>query len=530
MTQKRTQLSVLAVAALAIVALVGVALLASGGAPAHATATIIAPGVEGNSMPQQQTPATPEACPGDESRPNEQAARVVDSGHIALFDVWWNPEELELTNSSCPPTVEHVPGEDGGFGNVTPARDDRSPSSINIDETIIHIPSSAKVTLNESDYPKSKYQAVWDADDAENPNGDGDRIVWVLQACPPNGSPPAGGLCISYSAALLDPAYWVGDIEYLVGHVHHVDIDKQDPGYMLVYDLPDGEGGRADLRWDSSNAIFDQVAVSPGEYDRPMWFFTSRGAYEFQVHIRGNPNTTRDDPRSKDDSVTSAAQRYTLHVGPLTLDEQPVFQVERSVAENSASDTPVGPPVKVAGIGGDALDYRLAGDGSENFAVNAAAHGAQIVVASGAALDFETRPSYELMLRVSDGKMITGAPDPSVDSVIAVWVGLTDDPSDNPAITLSADTTTPTVGEVVTLTAILLNLPTGAADVGFTWAEHDVAGTGLWTSTTSDNPVWTASHDAAGLRRYGVTVGYDDAQGNRVILHSEPFEVTWVSP
>ena len=81
MTQKRTQLSVFVVAALAIVALVGVALLASGGAPAQATATIIAPGVEGNSMPQQQTPATPEACPGDESRPNEQAARVVDSGH-----------------------------------------------------------------------------------------------------------------------------------------------------------------------------------------------------------------------------------------------------------------------------------------------------------------------------------------------------------------------------------------------------------------------------------------------------------------
>jgi len=316
MIQKRTQLSVLVVAALAIVALVGAALLASGGAPAQATATIIAPGVEGNSMPQQQTPATPEACPGDESRPNEQAARVVDSGHIALFDVWWNPEEGELTNSSCPPTVEHVPGEDDGLGNIiTPARDDRSPSSINIDETVIHIPSSAKVTLNESDYPKSNYRAVWEADDAENPNGDGDRIVWMLQACPPNGTPPAGGLCISYSAALLDPAYWDGDIEYLVGHVHQVDIDKQDPRYVLVYDVPDGEAGQPDLRWDSSDGRVDQVQVAPGGYDRPMWFFTSRGAYEFQVHIRGNPDTTRDDPRSKDESVTSDVREYILHVG-----------------------------------------------------------------------------------------------------------------------------------------------------------------------------------------------------------------------
>ena len=139
--------------------------------------------------------------------------------------------------------------------------------------------------------------------------------MWALQACPPNGTPPAGGLCISYSAALLDPAYWVGNIEYLVGHVHQVDIDKQDPRYVLVYDVPDGEGGRAVLRWDSSDGRVDEVEVAPGGYDRPMWFFTSRGAYEFQVHIRGNPNTTRDDPRSKDESVTSDVREYILHVG-----------------------------------------------------------------------------------------------------------------------------------------------------------------------------------------------------------------------
>ena len=310
MIQKRTQLSVFAVAALAIVALIGIALLASGGAPAQATATIIAPGVEGNSMPQQQTPATPEACPGEEGNPNAEAARVVDSGHIALFDVWWNPDEGELTNSSCPPTVEHVPAQ--GF---TPARDNRSPSSINIDETIIHIPSSAMATLNESDYPKSKYQAVWEADDAENPDGDGDRMVWALKACPPTGSPPADGLCISFSAALLDPAYWDGDIEYIVTHVHQVDIDKQDRRYVLAYDLPDGEAGRADLRWDSSDQQTNVVQVAPGGYDRPTWFFPSRGAYEFQVFIEGNPDNARSDARSKDPSVSSDFRRYILHVG-----------------------------------------------------------------------------------------------------------------------------------------------------------------------------------------------------------------------
>ena len=311
MIQKRTQLSVLAVAALAIVALVGVALLASGGAPAQATATIIAPSGEGNSMPQpQDTPrhAAPEACPAE-----GQAAAVVDSGHYALFDVYWNDdEEGELTNTVCPPSLETT--TERGVTETS-----RSPSSINIaaePPTIIHVPYSAMVTLNESDYPMDKYREVWHADDAENPDGDGDRMVWVLPACPPNG-PSDSNLCISYSAALLNPDDWAEDtsIEFIVTHVHQVDIDRQDRRYVLVYDVPDGEGGRADLRWYSANQDVNQVLVAPGGYDRPMWLFPSRGAYEFQVFIKGHPNTKKSDPVSKDESVTSDFRRYILHVG-----------------------------------------------------------------------------------------------------------------------------------------------------------------------------------------------------------------------
>ena len=290
--------------------------LAAGQAQATTTtSTTIADSGDDNSIPQQQgqaaTPTppphkTPEACPTD-----DDVARVVDSGHYALFDVWWNDDEGELTNNICPPSITYVP-EQKGFPS-TPARTDRSASSINITAdppTIIHIPNSAKVTLSESSYPKDKYQDVWDADDAENPNGDGDRMVWVLPACPPNG-PASNGLCISFSAALLNSADWNGNIEYIVTHVHQVDIDKQDRRYVLAYDVPDGEAGRAVLRWDSSDQDTDKVYVAPGGYDRPMWFFPSRGAYEFQVYIRGNPNTTI----SKDASVTSDLREYILHVG-----------------------------------------------------------------------------------------------------------------------------------------------------------------------------------------------------------------------
>ena len=314
MRPKPAQLSVIAVAALAIVA-VAAAMLLAGGNPALATTTTFDPDSGGGHMsplPQATTPTPTPRFPSEPPCP-EQAAPSVDSGHIALFDVWWNPDEGELTNTSCPPTVTHVPATPpSGLDPGTPARDDRSPSSINIGETVIHIPNTAKVTLNETDYPKEKYGAVWEADDKENPGGEGDRIVWVLPACPPEGTPATDGLCLSFSAALLNSTDWTGSIVYRVHHVHQIDIDKQDPRYVLVYD---GISGRNQLRWDSSNANFSNMLVPAGGYDRPMWFFTDRGTYEFQVNITGNPNQSQNPPVSKDASVTSDVREYILHVG-----------------------------------------------------------------------------------------------------------------------------------------------------------------------------------------------------------------------
>ena len=313
MTQKRMQLSVFAVAALAIIAVAAVMLLAGGGSARADTTTFdpsdyVAPEQGGGATPTPtptptpRTHATPEPCPGETGNSNT-LARAVDSGHIALFDVWWNDEEGELTNTSCPPIVAY---------DTATESTQRSPSSINIEETVIHIPNGAKVTLNETNYPKEKYPDLWEADDKENPGGEGDRIVWALPACPPEGTPATNGLCLSFSAALLNAADWTDSIVYRVHHVHQIDIDKQDPRYVLAYD---GVSGRNQLRWDSSNANFSNMLVPAGGYDRPMWFFTDRGTYEFQVNITGNPNQAQNPPVSKDASVTSDVREYILHVG-----------------------------------------------------------------------------------------------------------------------------------------------------------------------------------------------------------------------
>ena len=329
MYRRRTQLSVVAVAALAIVTVAAVMLLA-GGAPAQADTASLAPDSGGsNLVPHQQTTPTPTPTPRHAPPPacSKDAAAVVDSGHIALFDVWWNPEELELTNSSCPPTVTHVKEVKKKGKVVSPARDDRSPSDIDIEKTVIHIPNSARTTLNVTKYPKREegkdnYQALWNADAKENrdtngddtPDGVGDGIVWALPACPTDGSTDPV-LCFLFSAGLLNPDDWLADskITYHLDHVHQIDIDKQDPRYTLAYNVD--SKGMPDLLWDSSNVRVTKMDVMPGGYERPTLFFTDRGTYELQVHITGKPDGAKADRISKDESVSSDVRTYIIHVG-----------------------------------------------------------------------------------------------------------------------------------------------------------------------------------------------------------------------
>ena len=328
----------MAVAALAVFAVAAVMLLAGGGSAQADTAATIAPDTGGGHllpMATDPTPtptrvnATPEPCA-------DAAASTVDSGQIALFDVYWNPDEGELTNNPCPPTVTHVPAGEDDDGNTTPARDDREASSINIDETVVHIPNSAKIDLSApgTPYPKDKYKKLWDADDTATPGGVGDRMVWALPACPD--SPATASLCLSFSADLLNAADWNGNIVYHVTHVHQVDIDKQDARYVLVYD---GTARAPVLEWDSSNAMSDQMPVPVGGYDRPTWFFTSRGTYEFQVYITGTPNKTAAadrpdglDPIADEDSVSSDVREYIIHVGA-----EPDLSVGVTAAPETAS-------------------------------------------------------------------------------------------------------------------------------------------------------------------------------------------------
>ena len=351
--KRRMQLSLFAAAVLAIVAVAAV-MMAAGGNPAQATtATLAVDGAGGgNPLPPQQQQDTPPPTPRfpEPDRCSAIPAEVVSSGHIALLDVYWHPREKELTLNPCPPLHTHVPAQTpvppspGNPGKPgTPARDERSPSGINImadPPTIIHVPNSAKVDLSASTtYTEAKYPEVWAADDKENRDTDGDgtgdgvgdRKVWALPACPDGLL--TNSLCLGFSADLLNPEDWgnaveegavSGDrkVQFQIDHAHQLDIGEQGGRHVLAYDVPDADAsGPYTAVWDTSNADRNKMQVLPGEYEHPIWFFTGAGSYEFQVHVKGHPDRApRSDgqpPVSPDITVTSDVQEYIFHVGLL---------------------------------------------------------------------------------------------------------------------------------------------------------------------------------------------------------------------
>ena len=249
----------------------------------------------------------------------------------------------------------------------------------------------------------------------------------------------------------------------------------------------------------------------------------------FHVHAKGHPNKGRTGgPIVDARTVTSLVRTYTFHVGDLTLVEPPQFQVERSVQENAAAGTNVGEPIAVTvADDGDTLDYWLTGEGSLPFDVTSVTDGAQITVATGASLDYETTPTYDLTLNVSDGLGRTGYIDLATDHTLAVHITLTDDPSDNPpSVALGASTTTPTVGNKVVFTATVSNSPVALSHLHYTWNEYDVA-TDQYRVTANRSHTWEATHTSAGARRYSVRVWYRTTDGTVVRWNSNELEVTW---
>ena len=123
--------------------------------------------------------------------------------------------------------------------------------------------------------------------------------------------------------------------------------------------------------------------------------------------------------------ITLAALLGAPHEAAAEPNPPPEFEgisTTRQVAENSAAGTAAGAAVTATDANDAALTYSLSG--AAEFAIAAAS--GQISVAQGAVLDFETKSSYTVTVKVSDGKDAAGNPDASADATISVTINVTD--------------------------------------------------------------------------------------------------------
>lgn len=441
----------------------------------------------------------PDPCgPGEDNFPGNPAAQK-SSGHYAIFDAYWlpaprleddAPKDGTLNNNLCPPSAKH---EDKTVRGKTIEETTLTPTNIDLRTTIIHVDNTheAFVVAKNSEagdekLSLEKYDGVRRAlgllggDDGrtELPVPNETQVHWLRLEDPALGTGPSS-LVLGFSTGLLSDDYWQNpETDEDGNHLEPFQYELESVRYrgphagqlpqVLTYWEPEIAAKLAAeelsaLVWNSLDTDVNAMPLKAGEYEHLEWVFTHPGTYVLEVHLKGHVRQSEpvgagdgwEKITDKDTTVTSEVREYVFQVGPLTLNHDPVFQVERSVKENTAVGTLVGDPIAVYRGDNDPLTLTLAGPGHGQFSVEADSDGnAQIKVAGN--LDYETKRSYGLTLGVSDGKDHEGNPDDSIDDTIPVRINV-----ENVTFTVALSNPNPRAGESVTITLTLADPPPG---------------------------------------------------------------------
>jgi len=136
------------------------------------------------------------------------------------------------------------------------------------------------------------------------------------------------------------------------------------------------------------------------------------------------------------------AVRVSPRVGqPPPVNSAPAFPASergtREIPEDATGGTAVGDPVAAMDFNNDTLRYTLSGTDAALFTIGS--NDGQLLVASGAELDFETKRTLRVTVEVTDGANALGDPDEdAIDDRQSVTITLTDV---NEAPTVSGDAT-----------------------------------------------------------------------------------------
>ena len=559
--RRRTQLSLFGVLAMAALLAVLLAVTLTAG-PTQAQ-TGIDP-VDPRTGDNEDFYDEPHPC-SEEAQPDANTVSIISEGYYAVFDAFWDYEVGHLSDNFCPPEVTvttetHTDEETGEETTVTVY--DRSDANIHISETAFSIPDSYKVTVIDSrpstvngtsskvtgetidlaDYPflREAVSAVKPGPDstAENPTTvfANNTVYWVRLDEPGTTADETSPLKIGFSTALMKDGDWHNPngnpVQFHFGAVHVVGAN------FFAFDQRETDTPLTNSKWSNiETATEGKIDMAVGEYRPMQLLFTQPGEYlvqaRIQAHVRREAPAGSDpnwEPINPGDSITSPAEWYTFYVGPLTLNQDPVFGIERAVPENSAAGVAAGRAAPVLDEdAGDTHTFNLTGGGADKFILSATGDGVQIAVADGAVLNYEDRQSYDLTLQVSDGKDRFSHVDASVDDTIPVRIVVEDDPNEQLAVTLEADRTTQTIGQGVRLTARVHNSPVSSGRLSYRHHEQNVGG-GMSLTELTQYTTRTVTWDGAPVsREYTMTVWVTDGGTNAPQVTSNRVVIDWTN-
>ena len=404
-------------------------------------------------------------------------------GHVALFDAYWDYNTKTLNNNLCPPLAEHTVVRDG-FGQVTGIITGRTKSNIDINETVFHAGNEFRYTITDADRVKYPFLP---------PAG---TKVWWLKQDDPIAEAQAGDddddpeLVLGISAGLFKKEDWFRTVpdqngrEIEVAPLQYEFEAERDPEGNVIPFVVFKNDEKKPI-WDSRKVDTNTIPIYPGQYDHYNWMFfpgSESQTYVLEVHVKGHVRTeplpgitpdkwqpltwptgegatayTPNKPtdafdetlKSIETEVSSEVrkEKYTIHVGPLHLNEQPRIGAVREVQAGASAGTLVGGPIPIYGVDGDTTHFTLEGEGHEAFKVTETAGtyvgvNAQLAVANGATLSYAgddpSNPGkayYDLRLTVSDRHDREDGANEAIDDVIPVRIFVA--PSSGPSVALS---------------------------------------------------------------------------------------------
>ena len=298
----------------------------------------------------------------EEAEPKANTRKVIDSGHYAVFDAFWDYKVGHISNNFCPPSVTHTTKE-VDFEEVPV--NTRTGDNIHISETVFSVPDRYKVTVVDSSVtngnpstvtgPKidlAKYpflRAVVSAvkedpySEVENPPMvfANNSLWWVKAENVPANTDANTPLILGFSTDLMEEADWYlqdgpdegtepdPPVQFQLAAVHVlVDGSPQEAHVVGAHFFAFDPGEQQTTpQWSNvTTAANSEIHMFTDQYRHMQYVFTEPGQYLVQAKVQGHVRGTQDrlDTAPADwrpvhpgaESVTSPGEWYTFHVGP----------------------------------------------------------------------------------------------------------------------------------------------------------------------------------------------------------------------